>query len=89
MGINNNSALIIKIFGSLGELILLFKIPIGARKKFFEIGRKFDHGPPESFNRTALDNVSNFFKRNRCVTSEHLSLSEKCYLQKNDLVGSL
>jgi len=89
IGINNNSELINKIFGSLGELILLFKIPIGTRKEFFEIGRKFDHGPSESFDRTVLDNVSIFLKRNRCVTSERLSLSEKCYPQKNDLVGSL
>jgi hypothetical protein len=89
IGINNNSALINKIYGNLGELILLFKIPIGTGKKFFEIGRKFDHGPSKSFDRPVLDNVSDFLKRNECVTSEHMSLSQRCYPQKNDLVGPL
>jgi hypothetical protein len=89
VGINNNSALINNIYGTLGELNLLFKIPIGTRKSFFEIGRKVNHIPSKSVNRPVLGNVSDSLKRNRCITYELLSLSERCCPQKNDLVWLL
>jgi hypothetical protein len=91
IGINNNSALINNIYGTLGELTrnLLFKIPIGTRKSFSEIDRKVDHIPSKSVDRPVLGNVSDSLKRNRWITSEHLSLSERCCPQKNDLVWPL
>jgi hypothetical protein len=39
---NNNNAVII-IYGRLQDIILLFKIPVGTRKDFFEIYRLFGH----------------------------------------------
>ena len=39
----------------LNYLILLFKIPMGTRKNFFEIYRQFGHAPSKAFVSPVLD----------------------------------
>jgi hypothetical protein len=45
MNNNNNDAKINNNYGSLQDLILLFKIPLGKRKNFFELYKQFGHAP--------------------------------------------
>jgi hypothetical protein len=45
MCIDNKSAVINNNYGKLQDLILLFTIPIGKRKDFFEIYRQYGHAP--------------------------------------------
>jgi hypothetical protein len=45
----NDNAVINNIYGSLEDLILFFKIPMGTRKNFFEIYRPFRHAFPQKF----------------------------------------
>jgi hypothetical protein len=48
--ISNNNAVINNNYGRLQDLTLLFKIPVGTRKNFYEIDRQFgkrpQKGPP-------------------------------------------
>jgi hypothetical protein len=46
---NNNKAIINNHYGKLQEVVLLLKIPVGTRKNFFEISRKFGYAPSKSF----------------------------------------
>ena len=43
--VNNSNAVININYGRLQDLILLFKIPMGTRKNFFEINRQFGSTP--------------------------------------------
>jgi hypothetical protein len=46
---NNNNAIISNNNRRLQGLILLFKIPVGTQKNFFEIYRKFGNTPSKTF----------------------------------------
>jgi len=51
--INNNAVII--IYGGPRGLILLFKIPIGTGKNFYEICRQFGHAPSNMFASAVLE----------------------------------
>jgi hypothetical protein len=46
---HTNNVIINNNYGSLQDLILLFKIFMGTRKSFFEIYRQFGHAPSKRF----------------------------------------
>jgi len=46
---NNNNAKINNNYGRLQNLILLFRIPMGKRKNFFELYKQFEHRPLKRF----------------------------------------
>ena len=46
---SNNNAEINNNYGRLQDLILLFKIPMGKRKNFFERYKQFGHTPSKRF----------------------------------------
>jgi hypothetical protein len=52
MCVNNDNKIAIinnNYYGRPQDLILLYKIPMGTRQKFFEIYRKFGHAPSKNF----------------------------------------
>jgi hypothetical protein len=51
----NNNAVINNNYGRRQDLILLFKIPKGLRKNFFEMYRQFGHTPSKRFASPSLD----------------------------------
>jgi hypothetical protein len=51
---NNNSVINNNNYGRLQGLILLFKIPAGTRKNFFEVRGQLGHAPSEQFASSAL-----------------------------------
>jgi hypothetical protein len=57
--INNNNInnAVINNYGRLQDFILLFKIPIGTRKGFFEINRQFGHAPSKKFTNPGLGDL--------------------------------
>ena len=55
---DNNNAVINSNYGRLQYLILLFKIPTGTRKDFFEIYRQFGHALSKRFASPGVDNTS-------------------------------
>jgi hypothetical protein len=46
----------------LQDRILLFKIPMGMRKNFFEIYREFEHVPSKRFARPGLEGLRKLTK---------------------------
>lgn len=53
-----NNTIINNNYGSLRELILPFKIPIGTRKDFIELYRLFGQAPSNRFANPAADRTS-------------------------------
>ena len=56
---NNKYAVINNNYGTLKELILIFKIPMDTRKVFFEIYRQFGHAPSKTFASPGLTHSAN------------------------------
>jgi len=57
----NNNAIINNNYGRPQDLILLFKIPTGKRKDFFEMYRKCGHGPSWSFASHAVSSLGRVY----------------------------
>ena len=71
--INDNNAVINNNYGTLQDLILLFRISVGTRKNFFKIYRQFGHTPSKSFARPDLSCCEGDF-----VSITSLSISLGC-----------
>jgi hypothetical protein len=53
--IDDNNAVLNNNYGRFQDLILFFKIPMGARKNFLEIYRQFGHAPSKRFTSPGLE----------------------------------
>jgi hypothetical protein len=56
---NNNNLIINNNCGKLQDIILLFRIPTGTRKHFFEIYKQFGHTPSKRFASPNLRHMPN------------------------------
>jgi len=75
----NNNEIIINKFGSLQDLILLFKIPTAMQNSFFEICRKFGHAPAKRFASPGLFYMKLLQLQQQSISRPDLFLRRGCF----------